>query len=195
MQYISLSFDSEEDPGRLEKISESGAIAIAHHGERTDTFYKSGCFEKVREYCKKIRQTGAMTGVSTHMPDAAARILDEGWDVDFLMCCVYERHRTREELKNLLGHVPVSVNEVYLESDPKRMFDVMRKTDKPCLAFKILAAGRLCNKQETVMKAFESTFSQIKPNDAVIVGMYPKYEDQVALNSQYVKKFSCLSGN
>jgi hypothetical protein len=29
----------------------------------------------------------------------------------------------------------------------------------------------------------------MKPNDAVIVGMYPEYEDQVAINAEYVRRF------
>ena len=70
------------------------------------------------------------------------------------------------------------------------MFKAMRQTDKPCLAFKILAAGRLSDRPEWVEQAFESTFRQIKPNDAVIVGMYPEYEDQAAINAAYVRRFS-----
>jgi len=119
-------------------------------------------------------------------------VVSEDWDVDFFMCCVYERHRTREELLARLGDVPIPVREVYLEGDPPRMFRAMRQTDKPCLAFKILAAGRLCDKQEWVEEAFASTFRQIKPNDAVIVGMYPEYEDQPAINAQYVCKYGAL---
>ena len=38
----------------------------------------------------------------------------------------------------------------------------MRQTDKPCLAFKILAAGRLCDHQELVEQAFKQAFSEIK---------------------------------
>ena len=34
--------------------------------------------------------------------------------------------------------------EIYLQSDPARMYKVMRQTKKPCFAFKILAAGRIC---------------------------------------------------
>jgi hypothetical protein len=136
-----------------------------------------------------------MVGVSTHIPDVVDHIITEGWDVDFFMGCVYERHRTREELKNLLGDVPIPVREVYLESDPPKMFNVMRQTEKPCLAFKILAAGRLCDRQEWVENAFASTFHQIKPNDAVIVGMYPEYEDQVVLNAAYVRRFGVVKEN
>jgi hypothetical protein len=69
------------------------------------------------------------------------------------------------------------------------MWRAMRQTEKPCLAFKILAAGRLCDRQEMVEAAFEATFRNIKANDAVIVGMYPEYEDQVRLNAEYVRRF------
>ena len=89
--------------------------------------------------------------------------------------------------------MPIPVKEVYLEDDPPRMYKVMHQTNKPCLAFKILAAGRLCDKPEWVEAAFESTFRQIKANDAVIVGMYPEYEDQVAINAELVRRFSHLS--
>ena len=74
------------------------------------------------------------------------------------------------------------------------MWQTMRQTPKPCLAFKILAAGRLCEKQETVEKAFEQTLAHIKPTDAIIVGMYPEYEDQVALNAEYTRRYSGPSG-
>ena len=194
MHLISLGWDVEEDPKMLDNLASVGTIGIAHHGEHTDTFFKNGQIDRVREYCKRVRDTGTMVGVSTHMPDVIKHILNEGWDVDFFMCCVYQRHRTREELMKLMGQVPIPIPEVYLEGDPARMFEVIRQTDKTCLAFKILAAGRLCEQQETVEEAFKRTFQQIKTNDAVIIGMYTEYEDQVALNAQYVKKYSNLSG-
>ena len=68
--------------------------------------------------------------------------------------------------------------------------EAVRSTDKPCLAFKILAAGRLCDQQELVEAAFQQAFGSMKPNDAVIVGMYPEYEDQVAINAGYVRRFA-----
>ncbi|MBN1936946.1 MAG: hypothetical protein JW934_19955 [Anaerolineae bacterium] len=194
MHYVSLANHNADCPNLLAELTAAGVIGIAHHGEVTDVFWKEGQIDRVREYCRQIRDAGVMVGVSTHIPDVVDHIVSAGWDVDFFMCCVYERHRTREELKALLGEVPIPLKEVYLESDPPRMFKAMRQTDKPCLAFKILAAGRLCDHQEWVEQAFEETFRQIKPNDAAIVGMYPEYEDQVALNAEYVRRFSHLSG-
>ena len=193
MHYIALARQDPDDPGALDRLVAAGTIGIAHHGEVTDTHWKAGKIEAVREFCKQVRDAGTMVGVSTHMPAVVDHIVSQGWDVDFFMCCVYERHRTREELEALLGDVPIPLKEVYLEGDPPRMYKAMQQTDKPCLAFKILAAGRLCDKQEWVEEAFESTFRQIKPNDAVIVGMYPEYEDQAAINAGYVRRFGELS--
>lgn len=59
------------------------------------------------------------------------------------------------------------------------------QTEKTCLAFKILGASRLCATQENVAAAFRFAFSKIKSKDAVVVGMFPKCLDQIALNVQY----------
>jgi hypothetical protein len=193
MHYIALAREDPDDPNVLERLASAGTIGIAHHGEVTDRLWKVGEIQQVREYCKAIRETGVMVGISTHMPVVVDHVVSKGWGVDFFMCCVYERHRTREELEVLLGDVPLSPREVYLEGDPPRMFEVMQQTDKPCLAFKILAAGRLCDRQEWVEQAFRDTFRQLKPDDAAIVGMYPEYEDQAAINAGYVRRFSGLS--
>jgi hypothetical protein len=65
------------------------------------------------------------------------------------------------------------------------MCRVIRQTPKTCLAFKILAAGRHCATQQDVGEAFRYAFGHIKEQDAVVVGMYPRHEDQVALDVQH----------
>jgi len=194
LHYISLAHDDPKDPDALQHLAQAGTIAVAHHGEVTDQLFKRGQLDTIRDFLARARDTGMMVGVSTHMRAVVDYVESAGWEVDFYMTCVYERHRTREELKALLGYTPIPIPEVYLEEDPPRMWQAMRQTPKPCLAFKILAAGRLCEKQEAVEKAFEQTFLHIKPTDAVIVGMYPEYEDQVTLNAEYTRRHSGLSG-
>ena len=54
---------------------------------------------------------GLLLGALKLAVDVVDHIVSEGWDVDFFMCCVYERHRTREELQALLGAVPIPVIE------------------------------------------------------------------------------------
>jgi len=171
-------------------LAQGGCVAIAHHGETTDQLFKAGKLDEVRDFLKKVRDAGLLVGVSTHMPDVVDAIESAGWDVDFYMTCVYEHHRSAEELHKLLGHVPIPVGEVYLADDPPRMYRAIRQTPRPCLAFKILAAGRLCDRPQTVEAAFAQAFASIKPTDAVIVGMYDRYSDQPAENAALVRRLA-----
>lgn len=190
MHYISINSNPED----IEPIAKAGGIGIAHHGESTDNLFKAGKLEKIHDFLKRVRDAGLMVGVSTHMPAVIEAVEDKGWDVDYYMACVYERHRSEADLKKLLGQVPIPVPEVYLQEDPARMFKVMRQTKRPCLAFKILAAGRLSERKAWVEKAFRETFQSIKENDAVIVGIYDRYSDQPAEDAEYTRRFSSLSG-
>ncbi len=189
MYYIALEKDAAEIAGLVAK----GAIAIAHHGEVTDRLFKAGNIDQVQDFLKRVRDAGVLVGVSTHIPQVIEYIEEKGWDVDFYMACVYQRHRTREELRKMLGEAPIPIGEVYLERDPERMCRVIRQTRRTCLAFKILAAGRLCNRKADVDEAFRFVFANIKATDGVIVGMYPRYSDQVAENCALVRKYSHLS--
>ena len=67
---------------------------------------------------------------------------------------------------------------------------MIRQVKQPCLAFKILGAGRRLASQEIVRAAFEFAYKNIKPSDAVIVGMYPRRFDQVSANVEYARQFS-----
>lgn len=177
----------------LDELVAGGCIAVAHHGEVTDRMFKTGKFDQIEDYLKRVRDAGLLAGVSTHMPDVVDAVESKGWDVDYYMTCVYERHRSEEQLEKMLGHVPIPVGEVYLTSDPPRMFEAVRNTRRPCLAFKILAAGRLSERKTWVERAFRDTFQSIKSTDAVIVGIYDRYSDQPAENAALVRRFNDVS--
>ena len=81
--------------------------------------------------------------------------------------------------------MPVGVT--FLEGDPARMCRTIRATKKTCLAFKILAAGRAAEGREGLEQAFRFAFENIKPSDAVIVGMYPRFKDKVKQNAGIVR--------
>jgi len=67
------------------------------------------------------------------------------------------------------------------------MYKTIRATEKPCLAFKILSAIRKCQSPETVRAAFQEAFDNIKPIDAIVVGMYPRSRDQVFENAKTIE--------
>ena len=164
-------------------IDETKPIGMVHHGGVTETKFRAGKSQEVRDYVKKVKDQGILAGVSTHCPDTIKRIVDEGWENDFFMCSFYYLTRQREEMQKQLGKVPVG--EPFFESDPKEMTAVIRQVSKPCLAFKLLAAGRLAWNKRSVENAFAYAFANIKPTDAVIVGMFPRYSDQVRENAAY----------
>jgi hypothetical protein len=68
------------------------------------------------------------------------------------------------------------------------MTRVMREVDQPCLGFKILGAGRLCSNQPMVQDAFKFAFDNIKAQDGVIVGMYPRFFDEISANADYTRE-------
>jgi len=162
-------------------------LALQRQGEVVDNAWQSGQMNTVKEWAKQARDLGVLVGIGTHIPEVIARIEEENWDVDFYSGCVYNRRRTVEDQKKVLnGELIEMPGELYLQSDPARMYRVMRQTAKPCFAFKILAAGRIAD--GGVEKAFRTAFASIKPNDGVYLGMFPKFKDEVRENAETVHR-------
>jgi len=180
-------------PAILPKLAKGGCVGVAHHGEVTDSLFKQGKIDQIHDFLKRVHDAGLPAGISTHMPDVVDCVESKGWELDYYMTCVYERHRSREALQKLLGHVPIPVGEVYLESDPPRMHAAIRKTKRPCLAFKIMAAGRLSEHADWVEQAFRQTLEGIKPTDGIIIGIYDRYSNQPAEDAGFVRRYSSLS--
>jgi hypothetical protein len=162
-------------------------LGLQRQGEVVDTAYQNGQMGSVKEWCKKVRDLGVLVGVGTHIPEVIAQVEEENWDVDFYSGCVYNRRRTVDEWKKVLnGEIMEMPNEIYLKSDPPRMYKVFRQTRKPCFAFKILAAGRI--PERGIEQAFRTAFESIKPIDGVYVGMFPRVKDEVRENAEIVHR-------
>lgn len=163
-------------------------VGMVHHGETTDVFWREGKFERILTFINAVHDLGLLAGISTHNPRVVEAVEEKGWCNDFFMTCFYCESRRPEEFEKEIGVIPVG--ETYLSSDPPRMCAMIRQTRKPCLGFKILAAGRRCGSPEDVRRAFEFAFQNIKPSDGVIVGMYPRYTDQISENAHLVREFA-----
>ena len=159
-------------------------MGIYHHGSRTDRWWVSGEIDRVEDYLKCMRDCGVQVGLGTHFPEVIEYSEERGWDVDFYMACFYNLNREPRKSGLEVGRLR-SNTEAFYPEDPPLMCEVIQKTPKTCLAFKIMGASRLCATQEDVQAAFRFAFENIKPKDAVVVGMFPKYVDQIALNVQY----------
>jgi len=155
-----------------------------HYGCVTDDLYHAGDFDELTRRLGVIRGTGVPVGLCTHMPEVVKYSEAHHWDVDFYMCCVYNISKIDRVSKEVTG--VINNGEPFDAEDPAVMYRFIRSTEKPCLAFKILAASRRCATPGEVRGAFGEAFANIKGSDAVIVGMFQRDHDQVAENAAIV---------
>ncbi len=180
-------FAMMKDLSLVSKVAkEIAPLGIGHHGNRTDERFRNGEMDKVREFLKAVRDSGVMAGISTHNPAVVDTVESQGWDVDYYMTCLYRVSRTPEEARKELGEAPLG--ETFLEKDPERMCKAIRQTRKPCLAFKVLGAGRNISSGGTIEAAFRFALTNIKPTDAIIVGMFPQFKDEPKENADMVRR-------
>jgi hypothetical protein len=167
-------------------VSRLKPIGIAHHGWATDLLWRAGKLDLIRTFIDKVHDLGMPAGVSSHNPVILEALEAKGWPNEFYMASFHYLSRQPDEYKKELGAVPLG--ETYLSEDPARMCAVVRRVGRPCLVYKLLAAGRRCGSPEEVRQAFEFAFQNIKPVDAAIVGMYPRYSDQIGENTRMVRE-------
>ena len=172
----------------VEMAAPAKPIGMAHHGGSTDRLFREGKLDLIKTFINKVHDLGFPAGISTHNPLVVETVEEKGWNNDYYMTCFYRVTREPEDFQKEIGVLPVG--ETYLASDPPRMCGVVRKVNKTCLGFKILAAGRKCDSPEQVREAFEFAFKNIKPTDAVIVGMFPRFSDQISENARFVKELA-----
>jgi hypothetical protein len=149
----------------VSQIKGAGAVACFLHGGMADRLFREGDPEVMRDWIAHIKELGMVAGMASHNHEFPLRAEEMDLGCEFYMCCFY----LSESYKR---------GELYLDEDRENMCATIRAIDKPCLAYKIMAAGR--NDPE---EAFSYAFANIKPTDAVVVGVYTKHHpDQVAEN-------------
>ena len=152
-------------------------IAMVHHGGHTDTLWRAGKLDYLKTYIDKAHELGCLAGVSTVNPKILTTLEEEGFENDFYMAGVHNNERRPEEWMKEIGTVPV--DEGWIASDPPRMAEAVRQVKKPALVYKVLSAGRKCQSEEQKREAIAWAYKNIKPIDAAIIGLYPRYSDQV----------------
>jgi hypothetical protein len=178
--------DWDEHPERVADAARHKPIGIAPHGSLNERLHRQKRYGVLNDLLKRILDQGVLVGLSAHDPTLIEEAGERGWDVDYFMCSLYYLTRPRDEYRRILGD-NLPLGEIYLPDDPPRMFKAIRGAAKPCLAYKVLAAGRRVGTPAEVRRCFEEAFAGIKPTDAVIVGMYQQFGDQVAENAALVR--------
>lgn len=183
IQWIAQTASEYADiPRNIREIASYRPIGIYHHGTATDRFWDAGKIEQARELLKAIRDTGVLVGLGTHIPEVVDYVESKGWDLDFYMTCLYNLSRPRPEAEQLAGGK--LQGEYFHHPDRERMLEQVRRTSKPCLIFKVYGASRLCGSREQMLAALRLVFRYAKPSDCIVIGMFPKYKDQVRENCE-----------
>jgi hypothetical protein len=184
--------DWDANPDRIDDAAKHKPIGIAPHGALGERLHRQGKLNVLTDLLKRIRDKGVLVGLSAHNPALIELAESKGWAVDYYMCCLYYLTRPREEFQKVLG-ADLPLGEIYLPTDPPRMFKVIQSVKKPCLVYKVLAAGRRVQSPAEVRKCFETALSSVKPTDALIVGMYQQFGDQVGDNAASVRELASRS--
>lgn len=189
MQWIAQTASELADLYKnVRDIAAHGAIAAYHHGSRTDRLWVEGRIDEVLPLLRAMREAGLQVGLGTHFPEVIDYAEGKGWDLDFYMASFYNLNRKPRDGAIVGGRTAAEVD-AFVEADREAMAQRILATDKTVLAFKILAAGRKCATPEDTREAFRWAYAHIKPTDALVVGMFPKYRDQVTENIAYTCEF------
>lgn len=170
--------------GNIRQIANAGATAIYHHGTRTDSLWHRGRIDEVVPYLKAIRDTGCLVGLGTHIPEVLDYADEHQWDVDFYMASLYNLSRAPRE--SAVVSPGQAAEERFLDSDRPVMLRAIRRTPKPVLVFKILGASRRAAYAASLEQAMVEALDGIKPSDAMVVGVFTKYGDQIAQDCRIV---------
>jgi len=161
-------------------------IGVAFHGGATDILYRAGKIDLLKTYIDAVHDLGILAGISTHNPKILETLHEKGFANDFYMTGLHYLTRHPEDWIKEIGTLPLG--DGFIASDPPKMAEAVRKVNKPALVYKVLAAGRKCGSEEQKRQAIEWAYKNIKPTDATIIGLYPRYSDQVTETTKMVRE-------
>ena len=156
-------------------------IGIQNFGENSDRYFITDSMHLLQEKMKRLRDTGLLTGICTHLPEVVQYVEEHNWDVDFYQTCFYTVYTLVDQRRI------DRTTEIYEEAARDRMVRFIQQTRKPCIAFKVLKANRNCGSDADVRNALQFALDNIKTTHVICVGMWDKYKDQVGQNTQFVR--------
>jgi hypothetical protein len=149
------SSSAESMPEAVDRVVDIGCKALYFHGSRVDSLYSERDENTLRGWFDRARAHGIPIGVAAHAPEAHLWVADlevaDFHAVPFFNCGSLHDGRG---LKFKLRDMPAAT-------------ECIRAIEAPCIAYKILGAGRI-----DPQMAFEYAFDHIKPTDVVNVGMH-----------------------
>lgn len=169
-----------DQAAHVKSLAANGAAGIYIHGTSVDNLFHAGKSETVHDLLKRVRDTGKAAGLGTHRPEVIRHAEEHGWDLDFYMTCFYNLAKQTKRVVAVAVRGQAEPEEEFDAADRELMAATVRSLSRPCLAFKILGAGRNCATPGDLRAAFEYAYANIKPADAVVIGVFQRDRDELA---------------
>lgn len=147
----------------LAGVVEMGAVAAYFHGALVDDFYARKDEATLREWVKIARGHNLRIGVAAHNPDSH-RWVDSLGLVDFHAVPFFNCGSVHSR----------DGGERFVIEDMSESVRLIRSLAKPCIAYKILGAGRI-----DARMGLDYAYRNIKPGDVVNLGMYRGDKDDM----------------
>ena len=146
----------------IDEVVVIGCCALYLHGGYVDECYRTRDEAGLRICCEYARSAGIPVGVASHAPEA--HYWADSLDVaDFHAVCFFN-----------CGSLHDGRGGKFQLDDMFPATDCTRLIRKPCIAYKIMGAGRIDPRM-----AFEFAFANIKRTDVVNVGMHRGDKDNM----------------
>ncbi|MCX6569558.1 MAG: hypothetical protein NT147_11015 [Candidatus Aminicenantes bacterium] len=157
----------EQMHAEIDRSVKAGAKAIFIQGARVEEQFGKGNFDILRSWIDHIREAGLPAGAAAHWPEVHPELVRRKFPLDFYFQCMYNASKTND----------------FSAAEREKAVATIAQLDKPVIAYKILAAGRLA-----AGEGFEYAFNHIKRKDGVCVGIYAQNAiDQIRQNATYTE--------
>ena len=194
LHWFCLSWSSVwyEEPDQVFEDAKHNPLGMAPHGGGVgQRCLRENKLDLLQDILKRIRDTGNLVGLSVHDPKLLHIAEDEGWDIDYYMTALYNLHGGSEKFREKFGYAPLG--EIYAREDRDEMAEAIQRTDKPCLIFKVLAAGRTIGSPQQIRDELKFAIEHSKPNDVLLLGMYQQFGDQIGENAALITDLCAAS--
>ena len=182
-----------EEPDKVFEDAKHNPFGMAPHGGGVgQRCLRENRLDLLQDILKRIRDTGVLVGLSVHDPKLVYIAEDEGWDIDYYMTALYNLHGGSEKFREKFGYAPLG--EIYAREDRVEMCEAIRRTDKPCIIFKVLAAGRTIGSPQQIREEVKFALENSKQNDVLLLGMYQQFSDQIGENAVLISELCAELG-
>ncbi len=189
MHWFCLSWSSEwyDQPDKVFEDVKHKPFGMAPHGGGVgQRCLRENRLDLLQDILKRIRDTGVLVGLSVHDPKLVHIAEDERWDIDYYMTALYNLHGGTQKFTEKFGYAPLG--EIYAREDRDEMCKAIQRTDKPCLIYKVLAAGRTIGSPQQIRAEVKFAIENSKSNDVLLLGMYQQFGDQIGENAALVSE-------